>query len=183
MKIYTKTGDTGLTGLAGGTRVSKADIRLEAYGTIDELNSFIGTLMTYAEVVSQYNVLEKVQHRLFNVGAHLATDTTVKERNERSIISDSDIAQLEQEIDNMNSILPELRAFILPGGTNATGFCHICRTVTRRAERRMVEMNAVYPFDTKLIIYVNRLSDYFFTLARFVTISSGEKEILWKHID
>lgn len=183
MKIYTKTGDAGETGLAGGTRVLKSDTRLEAYGTVDELNSFLGTLMSYPEVAPQMQVLKKVQHRLFNIGGHLATDTTVTKLSERTIISDKDITELEQEIDKMNEILPELRAFILPGGPQVAGFCHICRTVTRRAERRMVELNTIYSFDSKLVKYINRLSDYFFTLARFVTKRAGAEEILWEQID
>jgi len=183
MKIYTKTGDTGETGLIGGTRVSKSDVRIEAYGTVDELNSYIGLLICYDAIQDQKSVLEKIQHKLFVIGSHLATDLNATTLSEKSIISTSDITKIEQEIDKMNGELPDLCAFILPGGSFEASFCHICRTVSRRAERRIVALNNIQNIDNKIIIYINRLSDYLFTLARFVSFKLGTKEILWKNVD
>jgi len=183
MKIYTKTGDNGETGLIGGTRVSKADIRIEAYGTVDELNSFVGMLLCYAAVGEQKAVLETIQNKLFVIGSHLATDTNVTKISEKSIVTENDIAKIETEIDKMNEILPELRAFILPGGSVEASFCHICRTISRRAERRIIELDNLYPIDNHVIVYVNRLSDYFFTLARSISYRIGAKEILWNNVD
>ncbi len=183
MKIYTKTGDNGETGLIGGTRVLKSDVRIEAYGTVDELNSFIGMLLCYEAVGSQYEVLETIQNKLFVIGSHLATDTSVAQMSKKSIISVSDITNIEDEIDKMNTELPELRAFILPGGSVEGSFCHICRTISRRAERRIIELNELHSIDNHIIVYANRLSDYFFTLARFVSLKLGVKEILWKNVD
>jgi len=183
MKIYTKTGDNGQTGLIGGTRVSKSDVRIEAYGTVDELNSFIGMLMCYDAVGTQKPVLEKIQNKLFVIGSHLATDTVVTEISKKSIIFDSDITFIEDEIDKMNADLPELRAFILPGGSFEGSFCHICRTISRRAERRIVELENLYIIDKHIVMYVNRLSDYFFTLARYVSLKINAKEILWNNVD
>lgn len=183
MKIYTKTGDKGETGLIGGTRVSKSDIRIEAYGTVDELNSHVGLLMCYEAVELQKPVLETIQNKLFVIGSHLATDQNAVQISHKSIISENDIAKIEEEIDKMNAELPELRAFILPGGSIESSFCHICRTISRRAERRIIDMQSNYPVDNQIIIYTNRLSDYFFTLARYVSLKNGTKEILWKNVD
>jgi cob(I)alamin adenosyltransferase len=183
MKIYTKTGDSGETGLIGGTRISKSDARIEAYGTVDELNSFIGMLLCYNAVGTQKDMLETIQNKLFVIGSHLATDANVTKIGEKSIISDNDISKIEDEIDKMNAELPELRAFILPGGSIETSFCHICRTISRRAERRIIELNELHGVDNHVIVYSNRLSDYFFTIARFVSLKIGAKEILWKNVD
>ncbi len=183
MKIYTKTGDNGETGLIGGTRVSKSDVRIEAYGTVDELNSYIGLLMCYDALEMHKAILEIIQNKLFVIGSHLATDTNVTEISDKSIISEKDIVKIELEIDKMNAELPELRAFILPGGCIEASFCHICRTISRRAERRIIEMKINYNTDTHIIKYTNRLSDYFFTLARYVSLKIGAKEILWKNVD
>ncbi len=183
MKIYTKTGDNGETGLIGGTRVSKSDVRIEAYGTVDELNSYIGLLMCYDALEMQKDILEIIQNKLFVIGSHLATDTNVTEISDKSIISEKDIVKIELEIDKMNAELPELRAFILPGGCIEASFCHICRTISRRAERRIIEMKINYNTDIQIIKYINRLSDYFFTLARYVSLKIGAKEILWKNVD
>ncbi len=183
MKIYTKTGDNGQTGLIGGTRVSKSDVRIEAYGTVDELNSFIGMLMCYDSIGTQKEILETIQNKLFVIGSHLATDTSVAQISEKSIIRADDIRKIEEEIDKMNAELPELTAFILPGGSIEGSFCHICRTISRRAERRIIELDILHSIDNHLIIYANRLSDYFFTLARYVSLKIGAKEILWKNVD
>ncbi|MFZ4581522.1 MAG: cob(I)yrinic acid a,c-diamide adenosyltransferase [Paludibacter sp.] len=183
MKIYTKTGDQGETGLIGGTRVSKSDIRIEAYGTIDELNSFVGLLASHEALASELKTLETIQHRLFVIGSYLATDTNKTKIAEVSIIRSKDIEKIEQEIDKMNAVLPELTAFILPGGCVEASFCHICRTISRRAERKIVEVSKFYNIDNHIIIYTNRLSDYFFTLARYISLKIGAKEILWNSVD
>jgi cob(I)alamin adenosyltransferase len=180
MKIYTKTGDEGFTSLIGGTRASKADLRIEAYGTVDELNSFIGVLASFEVVGQEASFLEKIQHRLFAVGSHLATDRSKTGLDEASVIYEDDISEIEQHIDALNEHLPELRAFILPGGSFEGGICHVCRTVARRAERRVVELNIDYAIDIQIIKYINRLSDYFFVLSRFITLKKGNEEIFWK---
>jgi len=180
MKLYTKTGDKGQTGLIGGTRVAKNDVRLDAYGTVDELNSFIGLLTTYPIPQKELHFLRLIQNRLFTVGSHLATDTTKVELQQASILSDDDITQIEIEIDRIDDFLPPLSSFILPGGSQTGALSHVCRTVSRRAERRLFDMNKMYPVDNKILIYFNRLSDYFFALSRFLTIENGGEEICWK---
>lgn len=180
MKIYTKTGDEGKTGLIGGTRVLKNDVRIEAYGTVDELNSFIGLLASYENLSTEKEFLQKIQHRLFAIGSHLATDLSKVSLDVASIIKDSDISDIEIEIDRLNEKLPELMAFILPGGSTEGGICHVCRTVSRRAERRILDLYEDYSVDKQIVMYVNRLSDYFFVLSRFITIKKGCEEILWK---
>lgn len=183
MKIYTKTGDKGETGLIGGTRVSKSDPRIEAYGTVDELNSFIGLLSSYEALSSESQTLETIQHRLFVIGSYLATDTSKTEISYKSIIKDTDITKIEAEIDKMNQNLPELTAFILPGGSTEGSICHICRTISRRAERRIIDITKTQTIDNEIIIYLNRLSDYFFILSRYISLKIGTKEILWKNVD
>jgi len=180
MKIYTKTGDQGMTGLVGGTRVQKNDVRIEAYGTVDELNSLIGWLASYEFMEFESEFLSEIQHLLFAIGSNLATDRTKIALNSASIISDDDILKIENEIDRLGENLPELRAFILPGGTPEGSLCHVCRTVSRRAERRILDIGNDYSVDNQIIKYINRLSDYFFVLSRYVTIHKGGKEILWK---
>ena len=180
MKLYTKTGDKGQTGLIGGTRVAKNDVRLDAYGTIDELNSFIGLLTTYSIPEEDILFLRKVQHLLFSVGSHLATDTSKVAFHSASVLVDADIEGIELEIDRLDTALPPLSAFILPGGSPSGALGHVCRTVARRAERRIFDMNQDYPVDNHIFIYVNRLSDYFFALSRHLTIFENGKEICWK---
>lgn len=180
MKLYTKTGDKGQTGLIGGTRVSKNDIRLEAYGTVDELNSHIGMLASMNLPDENKKFLLEIQNILFAVGSNLATDTSKTEYKSASIIKEEFISKVEREIDKADEKLPPLSHFILPGGSPEAAQCHICRTVARRAERRIIEMNDVYPVDNKLIIYINRLSDYFFALSRLIILIQGEQEIYWK---
>lgn len=180
MKIYTKTGDQGMTGLVGGTRVQKNDVRIEAYGTVDELNSLIGWLASYELMQFESEFLGEIQHLLFSIGSNLATDQTKIALSSASIITDDDILKIENQIDRLGENLPELRAFILPGGTPEGSLCHVCRTVSRRAERRILDINNDYEIDNQIIKYINRLSDYFFVLSRYVTIRKGGKEILWK---
>jgi cob(I)alamin adenosyltransferase len=180
MKLYTKTGDKGQTGLIGGTRVAKNDVRLEAYGTIDELNSFIGLLTTYMIPEEDIVFLRKIQHLLFSVGSHLATDTSKVAFHNASVLKGEDVECVENEIDRIDATLPPLSAFILPGGSPSGALAHVCRTVARRAERRMFDMNTDYPIDNHIFVYVNRLSDYFFVLSRYLTVFENGAEICWK---
>jgi cob(I)alamin adenosyltransferase len=179
MKIYTRTGDDGTTGLIGGSRVKKYDIRLEAYGTVDELNSYIGVVRSLQSDEHADQVLEKIQNKLFVIGAHLATDNSITLIKKQMPVGKTDILMLEQEMDDMNELLPELRNFILPGGCQATSFCHVARTVCRRAERLIVELSDKADVETDLIIYMNRLSDYLFVLSRKVSMDLKAPEILW----
>jgi len=179
MKIYTRTGDNGTTGLIGGSRVKKYDIRLEAYGTVDELNSYIGVVRSMQTDPESDRILEKTQNKLFVIGAHLASDSSIKLVKQQMPIVESDITLLELAMDKMNEVLPELRNFILPGGCQATSFCHVARTVCRRAERLIVEMSEKVEVDPNLIKYINRLSDYLFVLSRKITIDQKSAEILW----
>jgi cob(I)alamin adenosyltransferase len=165
MKIYTKTGDKGFTSLIGGTRVPKHHLRIESYGTVDELNSYIGLIRDQDIAVHDKQVLKEIQDRLFTIGSSLASDP----EKSRMVIPDlhtTDIELLEKEMDLMNESLPELRHFILPGGNNAISFCHIARCVCRRAERLSVHLSESDSVDEKVNIYLNRLSDYLFMLAR-----------------
>ena len=165
MKIYTKTGDKGHTSLIGGTRVPKHHLRIESYGTVDELNSYVGLIRDQDIVAKHKVILKEVQDRLFTIGASLASDPE-KSKMKIPDLHNSDIELLEQEIDRMDSELPALRHFILPGGSNAISFCHIARCVCRRAERLTVHLNENSFVEEKVVIYLNRLSDYLFTLAR-----------------
>ena len=177
-QVYTKTGDEGKTSLVGGMRVAKAHVRLEAYGTIDELNSFVGSLICEVKEDEVLKVLSFIQHKLFTVGSYLATETEAIPPKGASIIKDSDIELLEKEMDRMDSELPKIRQFILPGGSEAAARAHICRSITRRAERCIYRVKEEYPVENKIVVFVNRLSDYFFILARRVSNQSGN-EIFW----
>ncbi|NDV78617.1 cob(I)yrinic acid a,c-diamide adenosyltransferase [Dysgonomonas sp. 511] len=176
--IYTKTGDKGTTSLVGGKRVPKAHIRLEAYGTVDELNSFVGFLLETISDESDRERLRYIQHKLFTVGSYLATETEAISPKAASIISDKDIALLETEMDMMDSQLPALRQFVLPGGNEPASRAHLCRTVCRRAERCIYRVKEEYPVDENIMMFVNRLSDYFFLLARKESNKTGS-EIFW----
>jgi cob(I)alamin adenosyltransferase len=165
MIIYTKTGDKGQTSLANGQRVAKTDTRIEAYGTVDELNSWIGALRVLAEDVQ----LEWIQNKLFNLGALLSEAPG-------EWITDEDVKQLEAWIDEMQAVVPPQRSFILPCGGEAVSRCHICRTVCRRAERKMIEANA----DTIAMCFINRLSDYLFVKSRWIAYNNQEEETAWK---
>jgi len=179
MKIYTRTGDDGTTGLIGGSRVKKHNIRLESYGTIDELNSYIGLIRSMQTDEHADKVLEIIQNKLFVIGANLATDDSIDLIKKQMPCKKADIELLEKEMDEMNTSLPELRNFILPGGCQASSFCHVARTVCRRAERRIVELAESNEVDPLLIKFVNRLSDYLFVLSRKVTLDQKAPEILW----
>ena len=185
MKIYTKTGDKGTTALFGGTRVPKHHIRIDSYGTVDELNSHLG-LIRDQDINSHYKeVLIAIQDKLFTVGAILATDPDKarlkngKERLNIPKISDADIEMLEDEMDKMNESLPEMTHFVLPGGHQTVSFCHIARCVCRRAERLATALNALEPFQSESLIYLNRLSDYLFVLARKLSQDLQAVEVKW----
>lgn len=178
MKIYTKTGDKGETSLIGGTRVPKYHLRIEAYGTIDELNSHIGLIMCQAIEIHHQQMLKEIQDRLFTIGSSLASDP---ERSKMKIpdLLESDILLLETEMDKMNEKLPELKHFILPGGNTIVSFCHLARCVCRRAERMVVHLGAESFVDNKISIYLNRLSDYLFVLARKLNADANTEENIW----
>lgn len=181
MKIYTKTGDKGTTSLIGGTKVPKNDIRIETYGTVDELNSWIGLVNDQLNDETFKNELKEIQDRLFTIGSSLATDAKNAPKMKLPDLVTNDIEFLEKRIDAMTSELPPMKNFILPGGHIAVSSIHITRCVCRRAERSVVNMQQHELFvDEKVITYINRLSDYLFTLARFVAQKLGAEEIPWK---
>lgn len=177
-KIYTKTGDKGQTSLIGGTRVPKFDIRIEAYGTVDELNSFIGLVRDQKIDLKSIEVLIEVQDRLFTIGSLLAADA--KNKMPLPQISEADILFLEKEIDQMNESLPEMKSFVLPGGHVAVSYCHVARCVCRRAERSVLQLNEKEVIDELIYKYLNRLSDYLFVLSRKITHDLGVVETPWK---
>jgi cob(I)alamin adenosyltransferase len=179
MKIYTKTGDKGTTSLLGGTRVSKNHKRINAYGTVDELNSFIGLLRDQEVNGGRSGELQHIQERLFTIGSSLASEKEIQHVFKPDIRED-DILLLEKAMDAMNAGLPELRNFILPGGHTAVSLCHVARTVCRRAERAVIELAENEGCDENIIIYLNRLSDYFFVLARKIALELGVEEIKWR---
>lgn len=180
MKIYTKTGDKGTTSLVGGTRVCKADNRLEAYGTIDELNAHIGLLNSYNIPIADKVFLTDIQHLLFIIGSNLATDTKKTALKTASQLDKTTIETIEKEIDNISEELPKLTNFTIPGGSTKAAQCHICRTIARRAERKIVQIALTEPIDKQIITYINRLSDYFFVLSRKLLKNDNICEITWK---
>jgi len=181
MKIYTRTGDRGETGLFGGERVSKNSIRIEAYGTIDELNSFVGLTIIEVSDKSVKDLLQKIQNWLFSIGADLATPDNEKTKKLNIFRTPEQYyLYIEKEIDKYESKLDKLRNFILPGGTKGAALLHICRTITRRAERLVVALNSTVKIGNNIIIYLNRLSDLFFVLARFDNTVTGTPDIEWK---
>lgn len=179
-KIYTKTGDKGQTSLWGGARVPKHHLRIESYGTVDELNSHLGLVRDSLQDENLRTNLKTIQDRLFTVGSILATDPEKADKMATPDLLQSDIEQLEQWIDEMDQSLPELKNFILPGGHPAVSFCHIARCVCRRAERLTVALHELEPVNELVLIYLNRLSDYLFVLARKVGQIFGAAEIIWK---
>jgi cob(I)alamin adenosyltransferase len=180
LKIYTKTGDDGTTGLVGGSRVKKYDLRLEAYGTIDELNATIGVLLSAELPENVTETLYKIQNKLFNIGSQLASDEKGEAFTASLAITTANINEIETAIDDYQSRLPELSQFVLPGGNFAAAQCHVVRTVCRRAERRILQFAEHEKVSAETIIYINRLSDFFFVLARKLTFDSGLKEVAWK---
>jgi len=179
MKIYTKKGDSGNTGLIGGTRVPKNSLRIEAYGTIDELNSWIGVMRDQPIDAHYKPQLIEIQDRLFTISSSLASDP---EKSNMKIpdLLDADIERLEQWMDEMDAQLPEMRFFVLPGGNQTVSFCHVTRCVCRRAERIIVDLNA-HDFVAEMVMkYINRLSDYLFVLSRKIAQDLGADEHPWK---
>ena len=177
--IYTKTGDKGTTSLVGGKRVSKTHIRLDAYGTVDELNSFIGLLICEVQEEELKNFLQFIQNKLFVVGSYLATETEAISPKTASIIKNSDIEKVESAMDKLDAHLPKLTQFILPGGSESAARAHICRTVCRRAERKAYIVANEFKIEENILIFLNRLSDFFFLVARFESLKTG-KEIYWQ---
>ena len=185
MKIYTKTGDLGETSLFGGKRVKKYDLRIESYGTIDELNSHIGLLRDQKIDKHTYHTLIKIQNELFSIGAMLATPPekeklkSGRNRLQSAIISKDEISFLEEEIDKMESMLKPMTNFILPGGHSSVSICHIARCICRRAERITVQLNEEQSVNKNILTYINRLSDYLFVLARKLSMVNKAHEIPW----
>ena len=178
-KIYTKTGDDGTSGLIGGTRVGKSDKRLEAYGTVDELNSWIGLIKTEAVEDAVTSTLELIQNKLFVIGSQLATDPEKSDLRDKLPCNEADIIHLEKEIDRMQNLLPALNNFILPGGSTLAAYTHVARTVCRRAERRIAVLEKDPTIQNTIIVFINRLSDYLFVLARYINFKKGFEETKW----
>ncbi|WP_290792457.1 cob(I)yrinic acid a,c-diamide adenosyltransferase [Flavihumibacter sp. UBA7668] len=181
LKIYTKTGDTGTTSLIGGTKVPKSHIRIDSYGTVDELNSYIGLCNDQLTDSASKLMLKEIQDRLFTIGSSLACDPEREPLMKIPDLKESDIVLLEQEIDRMNENVPRMRSFILPGGHVSVSSLHIARCVCRRAERLCVQMQLDGGFVDPLVIkYLNRLSDYLFVLSRYTGHLLGVEEIPWR---
>ncbi len=178
-KIYTKGGDKGQTSLLGGTRVPKSHDRIEAYGTLDELNSFIGLLRDQPMDLHYKAILFDIQHNIFVTESRLASDKS-EDLKRLPFLNELNILQLENEIDRMNEGLPELRSFILPGGHPIVSYCHIARTICRRAERLTIRLSEKYEIEEIIIKYLNRLSDYLFVLGRRFSYDLKVDEVLWK---
>ena len=185
MKVYTKTGDKGTTALFGGTRVPKHHIRIESYGTVDELNSYIGLIRDQEIDPRSKEILIHIQNKLFTVGAILATDPekqvlkSGKERLNIPKVDEEEIALLETEMDAMDAKLPPMTHFVLPGGHTTVSYCHIARCVCRRAERLAAQLHEQEPIDERVLMYLNRLSDYLFVLARMLSYQLQAEEIKW----
>ncbi len=181
-KIYTKTGDKGMTSLFGGTRLHKDDIRIEAYGTVDELNAFMGMLIAeLPEGMREDTRLKRIQNTLFDIGGQLAVAPEKRAEFQLPMPGKADIKDLEKAMDAMNEELPVLKNFILPGGNKAAAIAHVCRTVCRRAERRMVTLQRSGALaDPVMIQFMNRLSDYLFVFSRYIVHRMNDKETLWE---
>ncbi len=181
MKVYTKTGDKGSTGLIGGTRVPKSHIRIEAYGTIDELSSHLGLIKDTIAIEEIKDQIGEIQDRLFTIGAILATDYSKNIRQEIPDLYIEDVSFLENAIDAMDKTLPEMKFFVLPGGHQVASYAHIARCVCRRSERLCVQMQLEEVEVPAIALqYLNRLSDYLFVVARFIVVMSGAQEIPWR---
>ncbi|MDR6564305.1 MULTISPECIES: cob(I)yrinic acid a,c-diamide adenosyltransferase [unclassified Arcicella] len=179
MKIYTKTGDKGTTSLVGGTRVSKTELRIEAYGTVDELNSYIGLVRDQTVNEKRKNILKEIQDRLFTIGSILASEPEQTKKRLPDLL-ESDIELLENEMDTMDHDLEPMRYFILPGGHQSVSFGHLARTVCRRAERIVLRLSEESEVNDLVIRYLNRLSDYIFVLCRMMAKELGIEEVAWK---
>jgi cob(I)alamin adenosyltransferase len=181
MKIYTKTGDKGDTGLFGGERVSKNSPRIEAYGTIDELNSFIGLTVTEVKNKTVKELLIKIQNQLFTVGTDLSTPYSIEEQKKNILRVTPDFYEkIEKSIDLFEEKLDELKNFVIPGGSKSSSFLHVCRTISRRAERRVVALNSLEHINGNIVIFLNRLSDLFFVLSRYENKISNYPDVIWE---
>lgn len=178
-KIYTKTGDCGDTGLGDGARVSKADLRIAAYGTVDELNAVLGVLLTADLPAAQRDLVRAIQHDLFDVGADLAVPQTTASKKSRLRVTPDYAVRLERALDALNAPMAPLASFVLPGGTPAAAWLHLARTVCRRAEREAVALSRRDPLNPQVIVYLNRLSDLFFVMARAAN-HDGREDVLWE---
>ena len=179
MRVYTRTGDDGTTGLIGGTRVPKYDLRLEVYGTVDELNTWIGMIRSHPFDQPTGDILIEIQKKLFVIGARLATDTSKIDLSGKIVCCGDDIALLEKQMDLMLDQLPPLTNFVLPGGNPEVSYCHVARTVCRRAERRAYQLSKEANVPAEILKYLNRLSDYLFVLSRKVAKDTGIEEVPW----
>ena len=181
-KVYTRTGDKGETSLVGGVRIKKSNIRLEAYGTVDELSAHLGMLVAMMKDGEERDYIIRVQNNLFNVCTHLATDQSQTPLYPSAHLAEGEIASIEQKIDSLMKQLPERQGFILPGGVPAACQAHICRTVCRRAERRIAALAEEAQIAPEMQQYVNRLSDYLFVLAKIINFNEGKSEIVWQNV-
>ena len=179
MRVYTKTGDDGTSGLIGGTRVEKYDLRLESYGTVDELNSWLGLIRSQPIDQASREILLSIQNNLFVIGARLATDLSKANLADRLPLGLEEITKLENEMDRILDQLPPMEHFVLPGGSNTISYCHLARTVCRRAERRVCQLSKEVSIPSELIKYLNRLSDYLFVLSRKVALDEQVNEVQW----
>ena len=181
-KVYTRGGDMGKTSLVGGQRVSKASERLEAYGTVDELSSHLGLLASMLPDGDDKTLIIRIQNCLFNVCTNLATDQEQTALSPSAYLPEGEIELVEQKIDEIMKLLPEKQGFVLPGGTKEAAQAHVCRTVCRRAERRIVALSEVTKISPEILQYVNRLSDYLFVLAKKINFNANQSEIVWQNV-
>ncbi|MCR5239607.1 MAG: cob(I)yrinic acid a,c-diamide adenosyltransferase [Prevotella sp.] len=181
-KVYTRTGDKGETSIVGGIRMKKSSERLEAYGTADELSAHLGLLASMLPDGEHKSMILRIQRNLFNVCTNLATDQSQTPLYDSAHLPGGEIELLEQEVDRMMGLLPERQGFILPGGTQAAAQAHVCRTVCRRAERRIVALSEVAQVSPEVQQYVNRLSDYLFVLAKIINFNENVSEIIWEKV-
>jgi cob(I)alamin adenosyltransferase len=180
-KVYTRRGDQGQTSLVGGQRVSKASMRLESYGTVDELSSHLGLLASMLPEGEDKEMIQRIQNNLFNVCTNLATDQEQTPLYSSAYLPEGEIERLEQKVDTIMKMLPEKQGFILPGGTKEAAQAHVCRTVCRRAERRIVALSSTSIVSPEVLQYINRLSDYLFVLAKKLNFIAGQSEKLWQN--
>ena len=181
-KVYTRGGDMGKTSLVGGQRVSKASARLEAYGTVDELSSHLGLLAAMLPDDADKKMIIRIQNCLFNVCTNLATEQETTPLYPSAYLPDGEIEMLEQKVDEIMQLLPERQGFVLPGGTKEAAQAHVCRTVCRRAERRIVALSEIAQITPSVLQYVNRLSDYLFVLAKKINFNVNHSEIVWQNV-
>jgi cob(I)alamin adenosyltransferase len=181
-KVYTRGGDMGKTSLVGGQRVSKASARLEAYGTVDELSSHLGLLAAMISDADDKELIIRIQNCLFNVCTNLATDQEQTPLSPSAFLPEGEIELLERKVDEIMQLLPERQGFVLPGGAKEAAQAHVCRTVCRRAERRIVALSEEAQITPSVLQYVNRLSDYLFVLAKKINFNTGHSEIVWQNV-